>query len=964
MTVTQPTERGLALRLLGSPEVKLGGLPIEVDTRKAIALLVYLAVTRRPHGRDALAALLWPEYDHERARAALRRTLSVLKKALGGRWVDAGRGAVALEQTDMWVDVHRFVELEESTQGHGHAGTDVCAACVPPLRAAASLYRADFLTGFSLRDSAAFDDWQFFQAEGWRRMLAGVLDRLGRALTAAGELEEAIDHARRWLSLDPLHEPAHRMLMRLYAWSDRRSAALQQYRECVAVLDRELGVAPLEETAELNRQIAGGDLPAPRGRIEVPSGAPAGDDGGLGSSSRNLLVGRDEEVAGLLQLYRSMGDDGCLVGVEGEAGIGKTAFATEALARLEQRGAVMLRARCYEEEAALPYGPVAELLRAALGRGTAWAREVPDRWLGEAARLVPELADLRAGVSAGPNLEDAGARRRLFEGVTEVLVTAVGGNSPGVLFVDDMHWSDRSSLNLITYLARRLEGKAILLLGTWRTEGLGNLAHLQAAARDAARQGRGLIVRLGRLSPEAVRELAGARAPGLDGSVVERLFEETQGLPLFVSEYLAAVEEGADSLPWPPPSGVRDLVAARVATLSEAASQVLAAAAVIGSASEFETLRRASGRSEDEAVMALEELIRRGLLQEGMLEGPQSAPSYSFAHEVVRALVYDETGFARRRLLHARVARALVGRSRPADAGLRAGQAAHHFRAAGNDEEAARWFVVAGEEARRLYANGEALAYFDAALALGYPDAGSLHEAIGDLRTLGGDYEGAARSFETAAARSDSGPLGRLEHKLGNVLLRSGDPAAAEAHFAAALESLGQDDAALRARVLADRSLARHREGDDEAAARLAHEALVVAEGTGDTLALAQVHNILGILATGDVAVSHLEASLGHAERSGDVGARVAARNNLALAEGARGNIARALEHGREALRLCSLQGDRHREAALENNLADLLHAGGQSEAAMAHLKRAVALFAEVGEEPLAQPELWRLVEW
>ena len=84
------SERGLRLSVLGSPQVQSDGAPIEVDTRKATALLVYLAVTGRPQGRDALAGLLWPEYDQERARAALRRTLSVLKKALGGRWLAAG----------------------------------------------------------------------------------------------------------------------------------------------------------------------------------------------------------------------------------------------------------------------------------------------------------------------------------------------------------------------------------------------------------------------------------------------------------------------------------------------------------------------------------------------------------------------------------------------------------------------------------------------------------------------------------------------------------------------------------------------------------------------------------------------------------------------------------------------------------------------------------------------------------
>jgi tetratricopeptide (TPR) repeat protein len=389
----------------------------------------------------------------------------------------------------------------------------------------------------------------------------------------------------------------------------------------------------------------------------------------------------------------------------------------------------------------------------------------------------------------------------------------------------------------------------------------------------------------------------------------------------------------------------------------------LTAAAVIGTAFEFETVRNASGRSDDETVAALEELIARGLLKERAGEGNEFTSGYDFAHEVVRALVYEGAGFARRRLLHGRVAQALVGRARPGEAVTRAGQAAHHYRAAGRDDEAARWFVVAGEEARRLYANAEALAYFDAALGLGHPEAGALHEAIGDLRTLAGDYDDAATSYEAAAARSGAGSLARLEHKLGNLSQRSGDVGAAEGHYEAALASL-EGDEPLRARVLADRSWGWHRRGDDQTATSVAHEAQTVAEGAGDTLALAQVHNILGILGSGDDALTHLEASLSLAEASDDLTARVAALNNLALALGTRGEHGRAVELEIEALSLCSAQGDLHREAALENNLADLLHASGESEAAMPHLKRAVGLFAEVGEEPLARPELWKLVEW
>lgn len=157
--------------------------------------------------------------------------------------------------------------------------------------------------------------------------------------------------------------------------------------------------------------------------------------------------------------------------------------------------------------------------------------------------------------------------------------------------------------------------------------------------------------------------------------------------------------------------------------------------------------------------------------------------------------------------------------------------------------------------------------------------------------------------------------------------------------------------------------------GEINRALDLAPQALMLAEAANDAPALAQAHNILGILARhqGDFnkARGHLERGLTLAEELEDVSARIAALNNLALVYGASGEIEQALTLAEAALALCTPQGDRHREAALHNNLADLFHAAGRSEEAMVHLKQAVAIFSEIGGQAGAvQPEIWKLVEW
>jgi tetratricopeptide (TPR) repeat protein len=233
-------------------------------------------------------------------------------------------------------------------------------------------------------------------------------------------------------------------------------------------------------------------------------------------------------------------------------------------------------------------------------------------------------------------------------------------------------------------------------------------------------------------------------------------------------------------------------------------------------------------------------------------------------------------------------------------------------------------------------------------------------EAVGDLHTLHGDYRHAIESYEAAAAKAPARERAGIEHKLAQVHHRRGDWTEAERHYAAAHKA---SEGGAKARILSDWSLAAHRSGDGTRAKRLASEALGLAERSQDKHALAQAHNILGVLgATG--ARTHLETSVTLARELGDHAAHVAALNNLALALKDVGDLGRAQELTEEALAECEASGDRHRTAALHNNLADILRARGHKEESMRHLKRAVRLFSEIGEAGTSEPEVWKLVAW
>jgi predicted ATPase/DNA-binding SARP family transcriptional activator len=229
----------LHISLLGTPQIQLNNAPIEFERRKALALFAYLVITRQVHNREALASLFFPDGEQSRALAYLRNTLWTINKQLGDGWLEIERDTVrAVIHNGLWVDVLAFEGYE--------AQTDVQA-----WQSAVALYRDDFMRGFSLPDSDAFDEWQFFQSQSLRQRLGAVLEKLVRGYIAQNRYEEAIPYARRWVLMDNLNESAHRNLMRLYDWTGQRTAALRQFQDCANLLREELGIAPDEKTKSL-----------------------------------------------------------------------------------------------------------------------------------------------------------------------------------------------------------------------------------------------------------------------------------------------------------------------------------------------------------------------------------------------------------------------------------------------------------------------------------------------------------------------------------------------------------------------------------------------------------------------------------------------------------------------------------------------------------------------------------------
>jgi DNA-binding SARP family transcriptional activator len=679
-------------------------------------LLIYLAERGESQRRESLAAMFWPESDSSHSKAALRRTLSALRKAVGGDWVSADRDTITLSAP--WLDTLEYRALLDATHEHGHTPGETCRDCLEPLTTAVDLYRDSFLSGFTLPDSPEFDEWQYFTAQSLLRRYEDACHRLVQVHERDQNYETAIEYAHRRSALDLLNESAHRDLMSLYARLGQRGMAMQQYRGCVRVLQEELGAPPLEETVELYEQIKAGKLTAVESRRELAPAAPEPPN----ALVKLPLVGRQNRLAQIQASYSQVKHSPRLVLIEGEAGVGKTRLAEEFL---ERSSANVLQARCYPGESSVAYRPWIDALRSSLGEGAAMAEleALPAIWLSEAARLLPEIPDLFPQVDRPSADLPARGQDRYMNALVQVLGALASGNAPGVLFLDDLQWADEASLDLIAYLMRRGPTPAVFVLVTWRAESAADDQRLRTWTASLPPDSAG-VVSLSLLTEQDVAELVASMESSAPS---KKLYEETEGLPLFLAEYLAALESGTiegQESHWRLPTPVQELLQTRLSSVPGASQQLLGAAAVIGRSFEFEILRSVSGRSAEETVSGLETLIGAGFVREYAEQRLSLGPSYDFKHHKFRELVLAETTQARQRLLNARAADALHHLRGGEAEGAVASRIARHHELAGNESGAAEQYYKAGNHARGLYANDEAINHYQSALALGYEETG------------------------------------------------------------------------------------------------------------------------------------------------------------------------------------------------------------------------------------------------
>jgi DNA-binding CsgD family transcriptional regulator len=624
------------------------------------------------------------------------------------------------------------------------------------------------------------------------------------------------------------------------------------------------------------------------------------------------FVGRAEELArldGALADAAGGGARTLLLG--GEAGIGKTRLLAEFTTRGRSAGARVLAGGCLQVgEGTLPYAPVSQLLRQLVRElDPATLDQVVGIGRAELARLVPDLGPPEPSEHAAGEL----ARARLFEGLLGV-VERLAAERPLVVAVEDLHWADRSTMDLLAFLVANLTEAAVVLVATYRSDELGRRHPLRPVLAELDRRPAVERLELGRLNRDELGGLltgilGSPPAPQLLASVLAR----SDGNPFFAEELLAG---GRSADPTALPATLHDLLAARINALSEPTQQVLHVAAVAGRRVGHGLLAAACPLAE----ATLLEAVREAVEQQVLVADP-AGESYAFRHTLLREVVEGDLLPGERRQLHASLAHSLAAHPQlaggtPAQA---AAELALHWHASHNPARALPAAVVAGAAAEQALAFAEAKRHFERALGLWdqVPDVAAtlpqdraaLLERTAYAAVLAGEPDAAVALLQTALAQVDEAAdpqrAGLLHAHLAGTLWPAGRPGSLEATQRAVALVPAEPPSAARAEVLALHGTAlmlalRHHE-----AVEVSRQAIQTAQQAGARTVEGHAHNTLGatLVDGGDSGegLAHLEEAARIAEEAGAPGDLVRAYSNLSDALEALGRLQEALAAADEA---------------------------------------------------------------
>ena len=507
----------LQIALLGDQRFTLDGEPLAGSlARRSVEIVASLALRPgQPQPRSQLAVMLWPDSTDSQAMTNLRRELHHLRAVLGADETSV----VADSRTVSWrpgssneCDVADFVTAVAAARQAEKDGNE--KQFTVAATDAVNCYGGMLLP-------ASTEEWVLAERDRLHRQCVQLLDRLV-ALEESDALSEALEHAERRLTLEPMEERSYQVLMRLQAAAGDRAAAIHTYHRCVSILDKELGVAPDATTVALYGRLVASDDNRATSNAVTERRAPGEPE----------LVGRGRELAALYTWQQQIASGTApLHLLRGEAGMGKSRLIREVVTRAVDVGHRVAVAHCYAGPGRIALSPVAEWLGSEPMR--AHRHQVDPEWRAEVDRLLPADASDRVSMRPSP-MVDAWQRHHFFEGLARALLLPT---LPTLLVLDDLQWCDAETLAWLPMFLELADGYPIGVLAGVRDEQIPGHRVLADTLRDLRASGRSVETELTALPAAATAALAGSvLGSELSEQDAVRWREATGGIPLFVVE--------------------------------------------------------------------------------------------------------------------------------------------------------------------------------------------------------------------------------------------------------------------------------------------------------------------------------------------------------------------------------------------------------------------------------------------
>ena len=657
------------LRTFGEVQILDGDAVVPLRSRYLYALVVYLTFhDNRCIRRDALLPLLWGERAERAARHSLSQVIYSLRRKLPRLGLHVTRASVELVGESIEADFRSADDQFFLMRGHGEG---------------------DFLEGFVLGNHCDFDDWRDKLAANFRDREMGILRKGVEAAMQSADWNMVISLSRRFMEKDPLDESMLRHQAFATAVEISTSLAIAILDRGITLIQQAAGRRPGAETLELRVRLASGEIASTQGRGRV-----------FKTDIDVAFIGRGPEFALLRSsLEQAFGRQHAIATIVGEAGIGKTRLCERLLRLGILQGANVLTVKGCVGERQLTHGVLGRLIREGISSVSGGVSKAVLASLNVLAPFANPTSEPDSSIG-----NPAERHLRIAEGTLAMLRELVN-KRPLVIFIDDLHFADPSSLEVLSYVVSRTQTERLLYLFSLRPEELAANGALQEflvqiRLSDARLYLKSLSVQASRRLFEEALRICNVTLPV---ETVERILSKAAGHPYFLIEWCRQaahlLDSGLESLGdrlLAVPDTVTKLLSGRIDRLPPRDWRIVAALAVLGGSANARTLLRTAATNVEEGLIAVRSLIHAGLIEE------TGADTIRLSHDLLCETAYGRLAHFERTMMHARAALVL---RRSGD--QRAGVLANHYFRGGDKQKSFRFACTAAEDALRFGAYRE-----------------------------------------------------------------------------------------------------------------------------------------------------------------------------------------------------------------------------------------------------------------